>query len=110
MDALVMVTLDLIWITLVMGPKYQTMVHSIQGSPLELNYMWAAMAYLSMMVGYHYLVKDAWTAVILGLVIFSVYDFTAAAVFKDWNIPLAILDILWGGTLFLLTYGAKMPN
>lgn len=106
--ALIMLALDLFWITMVMGPKYHIMIQNIQGSPMVINYLWAGMAYISMILGYHYLVHDQKTALALGLTIYAVYDFTAAAVLKDWNIPLALLDILWGGALFLITY--KLSN
>lgn len=101
---MIILVLDLVWITQVMGPKYQVMIRNIQGSTMQVNYLWAAMAYLSMIIGYHYLVRSSWTAVVLGLTIYAVYDFTAAAVLKNWNMPLALLDILWGGVLFLVTH------
>lgn len=104
----IMLILDLLWITQVMGPKYQVMIRNIQGSAMQVNYLWATMAYLSMIIGYHYLARSSWTALVLGLTIYAVYDFTAAAVLKDWNMSLALLDILWGGALFLLTY--KLSN
>ena len=39
---------------------------------------------------------------LFGIVLFGVYDFTAGAVLKNWNLKLAILDILWGGTVYFL--------
>ena len=39
---------------------------------------------------------------LFGIVLFGVYDFTACAVLKNWNLKLAILDILWGGTVYFL--------
>ena len=32
-----------------------------------------------------------------------IYDFTAAAVLKDWDIKLALLDILWGSFVFFIS-------
>jgi len=36
---------------------------------------------------------------VLGLVIYGVYDFTCVAIFKDWPVPMAFIDWLWGTTL-----------
>ena len=40
---------------------------------------------------------------ILGLIIYGVYDFTAAAVLKNWDKKTMVIDIIWGGILFYLT-------
>jgi uncharacterized membrane protein len=42
-------------------------------------------------------------AFILGLVIYGVFEGTCYAMFKKWTIGLAMMDTLWGGTLFALT-------
>jgi uncharacterized membrane protein len=42
-------------------------------------------------------------AVILGVVIYGVYESTSYALFKKWNLNLAIMDTLWGGALFGIT-------
>jgi uncharacterized membrane protein len=40
---------------------------------------------------------------LLGLVIYGVYDTTTLALLRGWDTNLAIIDILWGTTLFSLT-------
>ena len=45
---------------------------------------------------------------LFGIIIFGIYDFTAASVFNNWDISLAIYDILWGGILyFISSYSIK---
>ena len=39
-------------------------------------------------------------AAAFGAVVYGVYDFTAAAVLKDWDMRLALLDVLWGAAVY----------
>lgn len=106
---LAMLIIDIFWINTVMKPNYNIMVKKIQKSQLNMNYLAGFMAYVFMaivfvkvVIKYNLSLLDAF---IFGLSLFAVYDFTAGAIFTDWNWPLAYLDILWGGILFTtLTY------
>jgi uncharacterized membrane protein len=42
-------------------------------------------------------------AFFVGLVIYGVYDSTNYATLKKWEPSVAIMDTLWGGSLFALT-------
>jgi uncharacterized membrane protein len=42
-------------------------------------------------------------AFLLGLVIYTVYEFTSIAFLKNWYWSVAIIDSLWGATLFAIT-------
>ena len=46
--------------------------------------------------------KPIYDAFLLGFSIYAVYETTTAAIFKDWNSWLVIMDSLWGGILFSL--------
>jgi uncharacterized membrane protein len=37
---------------------------------------------------------------LFGFSVYGVYDMTTLAVFKKWDIKLAIIDMVWGGFLF----------
>ena len=39
----------------------------------------------------------------LGLLIYSVFDLTTKAIFKNWEYKAVIIDSLWGGSLFAIT-------
>lgn len=99
--------IDGLWLKFYMGKKYDIMVPVIQKSPMVTKLWTAVLAYLLLGIGVRYLVmpnikketkyKDAlFYGGIFGLVVYGVYDFTAASVFKNWDIQLAIIDILWG--------------
>ncbi len=35
-----------------------------------------------------------------GFVIYSIFDFTSTFMYNGWTLPIAVLDTLWGTTLF----------
>ena len=47
--------------------------------------------------------KESLNGSLFGIILYGVYDFTAAAVLKNWDIKLAIKDILWGGFVYFIT-------
>jgi uncharacterized membrane protein len=101
-----MLVLDIAWITLFMGKKFVPMIEKIQGSPLVMRPLGGFMAYAAM-IALFYTFKDTLTplkAFLLGAGVFATYDFTSFALFSDWDLQTAIIDTLWGGTLFLITY------
>lgn len=108
---LVLLLLDFAWIGLFMGNKYKKMIDTIQSNTLSVNYLYAMLSYCLMVLGLVYFVLPKISkenclsdclkyAVLFGVILYGVYDFTAAAVIKDWNIGLAIIDIMWGGFVF----------
>lgn len=108
----VLLLLDFLWIYLFMGPRYKILVENIQGSKFKLNIIYAVVSYTLMVIGLNKfvlpLIKDGSvpeclsTAFIFGIVLYGVYDFTAASVFKDWDLKLAVIDVLWGGFVYFI--------
>jgi hypothetical protein len=94
--------LDLPWLSFI-GGDYSALVRKIQGGseprmrPLAGIVVYPALAYLALKTTS---LKDAF---ITGAAVYAVYDFTLMAVFKDYNLGMAIADTLWGGTLFMAT-------
>jgi len=109
----VLLLLDFLWIRTVMGPKYQTMVRVIQGHDLRMRPYAAVLAYVLMVVGLNMfvlphirkdyeLVDSLRYGFTFGVVLYGVYDFTAGAVFREWDMKLATVDILWGGFVYFM--------
>ena len=103
-STLTMLILDGMWLNLFMGPRYKTMVQTIQKSPMNVNKLSALGAYLMMIylllnivLKYNLTLSESF---LFGCAVFGVYDFTCGAIFKNWNFNLASIDILWGGILF----------
>jgi uncharacterized membrane protein len=67
----------------------------------------AIVCYIVLVFGLNYFVlqKDGSVidAVLLGLVIYTVYETTNMAILSEWNITSVLVDSLWGGILFGLT-------
>lgn len=42
-------------------------------------------------------------AFLLGLCVYGIYDGTNYAIFKNYPIPFAVMDTIWGGVLFATT-------
>jgi len=112
-SVIVLLVLDFLWIGLFMNNQYKNMIKEVQKSEMETKIPFAIMSYLLMVVGLLYFVlpnirknsvEDCFKyGFLFGIILYGVYDFTAAAVIKDWKIDTAIADILWGGTVFFVS-------
>jgi len=106
LSAIIFVTTDFIYLRTIKS-YFEKQVQSVQGSPLQINYLGAVLCYVFLVAGINYFiiranrsVKDAF---LLGLVIYGVYETTTYALFKNWSIITVFIDTLWGGTLFAIT-------
>ena len=114
LSSIILLSLDFMWLGAYMGNKYSKMIPMIQNKKMSLNYLHAFVAYLLMIVGMNIFVipnihektamKDSIKyGFLFGIVLYGVYDFTAAAVLDGWDMRLAMLDILWGGIVYFLS-------
>jgi uncharacterized membrane protein len=100
---------DLIWVNKVMRSKWNINIENIQGISLKPNIAFAILSYIFLIGGLIYFVqndliinkdnyiqKSLINGAIFGLVVYGVYDLTNLSLFKNWNINLAITDIIWG--------------
>ena len=116
--SLTMLILDFIWLTMFMSKRYKVMIKDIQGEELKVNMVYAAFAYLLMIIGQQVYVKPLIKSKkdvliyggLFGLIVFGVYDLTAGAVIKKWDLNLAIIDILWGVFLFTVSSLPLLKN
>ena len=104
--AVILLGIDMIYLKL-SSKHFKTQVKKIQSAELKLNYKYAIMAYVLLVLGLYYfiIVKDnnALEAGLLGLVIYGVFDGTNGAILKDWDLKTVLIDTPWGGILFALT-------
>lgn len=103
-----LLVLDIFYINYVIIPSgFSKMIQNIQSSPIQLNMYGALLSYLAIIIGlYYFIISKQGTildAFILGLVMYGVYDATNIATIKKWDPFVAIIDTLWGATLFSLT-------
>ena len=107
----ILLVLDLIWIGVYMSGRYRDMIPNIQGSKMTVVTGYAVISYALMAIGLllfvlprvrseHCFRDSLLYGFTFGVVLYGVYDFTAAAVLKNWNMSLAVQDILWGGFVY----------
>jgi uncharacterized membrane protein len=107
--AIFVLVVDLIWVGKIMYNNWNTNIQNIQGSVMKPNGTMAVLSYICLIIGLlyfvqsdlsinetNYVTKSLVNGAIFGLVVYGVYDFTNLALFKNWNLSLAISDILWG--------------
>ena len=90
-----------------MSNNFQTMVKKIQGTPLKMELLPTIACYIILVSSLYYFVinkKGSYIdAFLLGFFIYGVYETTNMAIFKDWSYKVGIIDLTWGGFLFLIT-------
>jgi len=120
---IVLLVLDILWVTLYMNKAYKKQVQDIQGTEMKGRVYLGAIAYVLMVVGLnlfvlpnirkgHELIDSLKYGATFGLVVYGIYDMTAGAVFKDWDLKLATVDIIWGSFVFFISayVGSKLGN
>jgi uncharacterized membrane protein len=105
-SAIVFITIDFVYLNVIKG-YFDSQIKSIQGTPIKINYLGAALCYILLIAGINYFIikprKSISDAFLLGIIIYGVYETTNLALFKNWSIITVIIDTLWGGILFATT-------
>lgn len=88
--------------------KFKLMVKNIQGTPLKMNLLATFLCYIFLvfLIYYFIILKKAslLDAFLLGICVYGVYETTNLAIFKKWDPLIGIVDTIWGGILFSLSY------
>ena len=116
----IFIVVDILWINFMLS-KYKKLVEGIQGFKLKFgkdNMIYAFISYLLLIFGLNYFVlslidindiknisikKCLKYAFTFGIIVYGVYNFTAASIFTNWNIMLCIMDTLWGGFIYFIS-------
>jgi uncharacterized membrane protein len=102
----VMLALDSVYLYLTKS-IFGQLVAKIQRTALEFKLLGAVVVYLLLAVGLYVFIvepgKPLWQAALLGLVIYGVYDFTNYAIFKKYDLSVALMDMVWGSVLLTTT-------
>ena len=106
LPGLVLLALDGIFLTL-NRDMFELQVAEVQRVVLEVKYLGTALCYALLIFAlYYFIIKDRRSiadAMILGFVIYGVYETTTYALLKKWKLKTMMIDTLWGGILFGLT-------
>ena len=105
---LIILAIDVPWIHNVTSKYYKQIFKN--NFQIKLNYFMAITVYIIMTVGYIYFVLNNnnntnkyYLSFVYGLVLYGTYAFTLAALFKIFPLKLALIETLWGATLFTLS-------
>lgn len=107
--SLFMLFLDYIVLTN-LKPLWRTTIQKVQKTPFIMNINYALFSYVLLIFGlyyfvYRYINKSTWKydslvkGFLFGFVVYGVFDFTNLAIFKEYSIKTAMIDMVWGGIL-----------
>ena len=108
--AIIILVIDLIWINYIVGDMWKKNVETVQKSPMEIRKQYALLSYVLIIFGIYYFVqmnttketyvKDSLVkGFIYGFILYGVFDFTNLAIFKEFDLKTAMIDMVWGGAL-----------
>jgi uncharacterized membrane protein len=124
--SIVIIFLDIAWISLNLT-KYSKEVLKVQKAAMSLRYEHAIIAYIIILFSILYIAIPFTQQSIkinngnkdisienkllyafmyggaLGFSVFGIYNFTSLAIYKDLNVTIAIIDTIWGTTLYTLS-------
>ena len=90
-----------------MKNNFQEMIKKIQGSSLEMKILPTIACYIILVSSLYYFIiykKGSYLdAFLLGFFIYGVYETTNMAIIKNWDYRIGLIDLSWGGFLFLIT-------
>lgn len=102
-----MLVIDLLYLKNIGTPIFGKLVKNIQGTDLKLNLLGAGFSYLFLIIAINYFIiipeKSIFSAFVLGLCIYGVFDATNLAIFEKYSIKASIVDTVWGAILFSIT-------
>lgn len=114
-SGIILLVLDFGYIFAINRP-FRSQIFAVQHSPMNVRYFGAVVTYAFVILGLYYFIirnhRSILDAFLLGIFVYGVYDFTNYATIREWRPELAVVDTLWGGTLFGVTtfFTYKMLN
>lgn len=107
---IIQILIDIFYLKLI-SSKFSKMISNIQGYPIKFKLYSAIITYILMSYGLKILVIDTKNslnekfkkAFLLGVVVYGVFDFTNLTIIDKWQLEISIMDMIWGGILFVLT-------
>jgi uncharacterized membrane protein len=98
--------LDAIYISFTKS-LWDIQIASVQRVSMQVRILGAIVCYVLLIGGLYFFIlrthRPVMEAFLMGLLIYGVYDSTNYATLKKWDWKMAVMDTLWGATLFALT-------
>ena len=110
--SILIVAVDSIYLSHISAP-FGKMIRDIQGKPMKMKMTPAVIVYLSMIATWYVFIykelnrhsfrENIVRAALLGLFTYPIFDFTNMALIDGYRLDLAVIDSLWGATLYGLS-------
>ena len=105
-SGIILIMIDFIYLSLTL-PTFKNMVKQIQKSPVIVRPGGVVVSYILPILGLNmFILKDNKSPIeagLLGFIMYGVFDAVNYTLFTKYNLKLAIIDTLWGATLFYIT-------
>lgn len=113
--SIIFILVDIIVLS-ILSEQWNNVIKKIQNKPLKVNYKYAFLTYVFLVFGLYYFVYKninikSWKydaivkGFIFGAVVYGVFDLTNLSIFTNYDVSIAIIDTLWGGTLSAIVCG-----
>lgn len=110
----VILAVDAIYLSMIKN-KFSNQVALVQRSKLEVGKIPFVLTYLLMATMFYFLVVDSCAmsthirsrylyAFLVGIFVYGVFELTNKALFLFWQWSTVLIDTIWGGLLFLISY------
>ena len=107
---IILTILDFIYLK-TSSAHWKQQVLDVQNSPMQFRWIPTIICYIVIIVSINYFIlqtdkssnQKIIDAIVLGLVIYTIFETTNMAILKNWNIKSVLIDSIWGGILFGLT-------
>lgn len=75
-------------------------IRNVQGSDLQVRWIPAIVTYVLMAFAVCYFTESAKDGLLLGLVVYGIFNGTCHAIFQGWDATTAVKDTMWGTLVF----------
>ncbi len=111
--AFLTVTIDFMWIQLVMKDQYNKMIPDIQNDSMIVRILPTLLAYVVIIlsvllfslpkISRETRLKDSLLyGGLLGMLMYGMFSFTNYAIISKWNMKVVLLDVVWGFILYTI--------
>ena len=104
--SLILLLVDSIFLYFIWSP-FKNMIKNVQGTPVKIKLFPAIICYIILIFSLYYFIinkKSSYLdAFFLGFIIYGTYETTNMATINKWNYNIGVIDLIWGGFLFLIT-------
>jgi uncharacterized membrane protein len=104
-------TIDFIWIKLVMLDQYNSLIYNVQNKSLSVRFIPTILSYITIILPIVLFVIPKLTqrrrvldslvyGGIMGFLMYGMFSFTNYALIQDWSFTVVLLDTIWGAILY----------